>query len=117
MKNSKKAILLIILCVVIAVVPLLMIKNSDFGGADDRAKDVISELNPNYKPWFEPVVELPGGETRRGSIKTRGRFEPVVELPGGETESLLFALQAAIGSGVIGLGFGYLIGRKKYKKS
>lgn len=95
MKNSKKVILILILCVIIAVVPLLMIKDSEFGGADDQAEDIISELNPDYEPWFDPIIELPGGET----------------------ESLLFALQAAIGAGVIGLGFGYFIGRKKYKQA
>ncbi len=31
----------------------------------------------------------------------------------GEIESLLFALQAAIGAGVIGFGLGYLKGKKK----
>lgn len=95
MKNSKKVILILILCVIIAVVPLMMIKDSEFGGADDQAEDIISELNPDYEPWFDPIIELPGGET----------------------ESLLFALQAAIGAGVIGLGFGYFIGRKKYKQA
>lgn len=95
MKNSTKAILLLVLCVLIALVPLLMIKDSDFGGADDQAEDVIAELNPDYEPWFDPIIELPGGET----------------------ESLLFALQAAIGAGVIGLGFGYLLARKKYRQS
>lgn len=95
MKNSKKVILILILCVIIAVVPLLMIKDSEFGGADGQAEEVIAELNPDYEPWFDPIIELPGGET----------------------ESLLFALQAAIGAGVIGLGFGYFIGRKKYKQA
>lgn len=95
MKNSKKVILILILCVIIAVVPLMMIKDSEFGGADDQAEDIISELNPDYEPWFDPIIELPGGET----------------------ESLLFALQAAIGAGVIGLGFGYFIGRKKFKQA
>lgn len=95
MKNSKKVILILILCVIIAVVPLLMIKDSEFGGADGQAEEVIAELNPDYEPWFDPIIELPGGET----------------------ESLLFALQAAIGAGVIGLGFGYFIGRKKFKQA
>ena len=38
------------------------------------------------------------------------------EETGGETESLLFCLQAALGSGVLCFGFGYLAARKKYKK-
>ena len=95
MKNSKKVILLLLLCIIIAVVPLMMIKDSEFGGADGQAEEVIAEINPDYEPWFDPIIELPGGET----------------------ESLLFALQAAIGAGVIGLGFGYFIGRKKFKQA
>ena len=91
MKKSTKIILLLLACVVIAIVPLMTIKDSEFGGADGAAEDVIAELNPDYEPWFESIIELPGGET----------------------ESLLFALQAALGAGVIGLGFGYYIGRKK----
>ena len=42
--------------------------------------------------------------------------ESILEPPGGETESLLFCLQAALGSGVLCFGFGYLAARKKYKK-
>lgn len=91
MKKANKIILLILLCVVIAVFPLLIIKDSEFGGADGQAEEVIMEIDENYEPWFESIIELPGGET----------------------ESLLFALQAAFGAGIIGLGFGYFIGRKK----
>ena len=94
MSTSKKVIILLLLCVVIAVVPLVMIKDSEFGGADDAAEDIIAEVAPDYEPWFESIIELPGGET----------------------ESLLFALQAALGAGVIGYGFGYLVSRKKYSK-
>lgn len=95
MKNQGKiVIILLLLCVVIAVFPLLIINDSEFGGADGQAEEVISEINPDYEPWAESLIELPGGET----------------------ESLLFALQAAIGAGVIGLGFGYFIARKKFSK-
>ncbi|MDK2833241.1 MAG: cobalt/nickel transport protein [Methanolobus sp.] len=65
---------------------------SEFSGADGAAEDVIAEINPDYEPWF-------------GGIG----FEP----PGGETESLLFALQAAIGSLIIGYTFGYYRGKNK----
>ncbi len=94
MKNSSKIILLLLACVVIAVFPLLTIKDSEFGGADGEAEGIIMEVNPDYEPWAESIIEPPGGET----------------------ESLLFALQAALGAGVIGLGFGYLLGRKKFMK-
>ncbi|WP_407354964.1 energy-coupling factor ABC transporter substrate-binding protein [Methanolobus sp. WCC5] len=64
--------------------------DSEFGGADGAAEDVIAEINPDYEPWF-------------GGIG----FEP----PGGETESLLFALQAAFGAVVIGYTIGYYKGK------
>ncbi len=64
--------------------------DSEFGGADGLAGDVIAEIDPSYEPWFEGVG-----------------FEP----PGGETESLLFALQAAFGSVIIGYTIGYYKGK------
>ena len=71
---------LLLLCVIIAVFPLMSIKDSEFGGADGAAA------------------------------------ESILEPPGGETESMLICLQAALGSGVLFFGFGYLVARKKYKK-
>lgn len=89
-KTIKTIIALLCLCVVIAVVPLLTIHDSEFGGADGQAEDVIMEIDADYEPWFESLIELPGGET----------------------ESLLFCLQAAIGGMIFGGGFGCFIGRK-----
>lgn len=93
-KNAKLVIILLVLIVVIAVAPLLLIKDSEFGGADGKAEEVVSAINPDYEPWAESWIEPPGGET----------------------ESLLFSLQAAIGSGIVCFGFGYLVARKKYQK-
>lgn len=94
MKNKGvTAILLLLLCVIIAIVPLAVIRNSEFSGTDGAAEEVISEIDPDYVPWAERVIEPPGGET----------------------ESLLFCLQAAIGALIIGYGFGYLRARKKYE--
>lgn len=93
-KTIISIVLLLLLCVVIIIFPLMSIKDSEFGGADDKAGDVVAEINPTYEPWFESIIELPGGET----------------------ESMLFALQAALGAGVIGYGFGYYVSRRKYSK-
>lgn len=93
-KRIRTIIVLLALCAIIAVLPLLFIHNSEFGGADSRAEEVISEINPGYKPWAENLFELPGSET----------------------EGLLFALQAALGAGIIGFGFGYLKGRASRDK-
>lgn len=94
---SKKTLIvvaLLILCAVIVVFPLMTIKDSEFGGADGAAKDAISVVDPDYVPWADSILAPPGSET----------------------ESLLFCLQAALGAGVLGFGFGYLVARKKYTK-
>ena len=60
MKLWKKNLILLLLVVLISVIPLLIVKNAEFGGADGEAETVISEVNPEYEPWasslFEPVV-------------------------------------------------------------
>ena len=66
--------------------PLAIKSGSEFGGADGIAMDIVTEIDENYEPNFEPL------------------FEPA----SGEIESLLFALQAALGAGVIGFGLGRL---------
>lgn len=77
------------LVIALAVVPLMTLKHAEFGGADGQAEKAITELQPSYEPWFAPF------------------WEP----PGGEVESLLFALQAALGAGVLGYGLGFLRGK------
>lgn len=79
--------LLLGIVVLLAVVPLLLHPESEFGGADGQAEAVIAAINPDVEPWFAPLIEPPGGET----------------------ESLLFALQAAVGAGFIG----YFLGIKR----
>ena len=86
-------LILLLLCAVILVFPLMSIRDSEFGGADGAAEEAIAQIDPDYEPWAESLIELPGGET----------------------ESLLFCLQAALGALVIGFGFGYLVARKKYR--
>lgn len=71
-----------------------MQKDSEFGGADGEAQEAIGAIAPEYEPWFNAI------------------WEP----PGGETESLLFALQAAIGAITIGYVIGYGRARKKYSR-
>ena len=94
--EKKKVItilILVALCAVILVFPLMTIKDSEFGGADGAAEEAIAAVDPDYEPWAESLIALPGGET----------------------ETLLFCLQAALGAVVIGFGFGYLVARKKYR--
>jgi len=86
-----KNLMLALLVVLIAVIPLFIAKDAEFGGADGQAEEIISQLDSNYQPWFKPL------------------WEP----PSGEIESLLFALQAAAGAGFIG----YYIGQARVRKN
>ena len=90
----KKNFILIILVVVLAVFPLIFVADGEFGGSDDQAEQLITDIDSNYKPWFESL------------------WEP----PSSEVESLLFSLQAAIGAGIVCGYIGYLMGKKKGKK-
>lgn len=84
-------ILLIILVVVLALIPMVFLKNAEFGGADGQAEFAITEISPDYVPWFAPL------------------WEP----PSGEIESLFFSSQAAIGAGIIGYFLGLWKGKKE----
>ena len=90
MKVWQKNLILILLVVLIAAVPLWLLPNAEFGGADGQAEEAITELNPDYEPWFEPILEPASGEV----------------------ESMLFAVQAAVGSGVVC----FILGRITAKK-
>jgi len=87
-------LVLLVSVVILAVAPLFILKNAEFSGADDKAEKLISELNSGYQPWLHPF------------------WEP----PSGEIESLLFALQAALGAGFIGYYIGYKRGTGKAAK-
>lgn len=89
-KTRNKNILLLILTVILIITPLILNATAEYGGADGEAESLISEINPNYKPWFNSL------------------YEP----PSGEIESLLFSTQAAIGAGIIGYFLGYKKGKK-----
>lgn len=92
----EKNIILAVLVVILAIFPLVTAKeNAEFGGADGQAEELITEIKSDYEPWFESF------------------WEP----PSGEIESLLFALQAAIGSGIVCGYIGYLMGKNKRKEN
>ncbi|NLI92659.1 MAG: energy-coupling factor ABC transporter substrate-binding protein [Peptococcaceae bacterium] len=87
----KYNILLIALVIALAGIPVFVVKDAEFAGADAKAEAAITEINPDYQPWFSSI------------------WEP----PSGEIESLLFALQAALGAGFIGYYLGFVRGRSK----
>ena len=96
MKRKGKRILILVLAAAVAAVAALplFLNNLDFTGADDAARQSVAAVDPGYEPWAKPVIEFTGGNT----------------------ETLIFCLQAGIGAGALGLGFGYLILRKKNQK-
>lgn len=83
-----------LLVIALVVGPLLFVKG-EFGGADGHAEEAITQIDKNYKPWFSPLIEPASGEI----------------------ESLLFALQAALGSAVIFYYIGYSQGRRRAQES
>lgn len=90
MSLGTKNLLLLLLVVALTVFPLYARQGAEFGGADDQVEKVVSTIKPDYTPWCKPL------------------WKP----PSGEIESLLFAVQAAAGSGFVFYYLGYLKGRK-----
>lgn len=97
--SSKKWVNWVLLAAVIAIFLLSLIignkmaSSSDeaFGGTDDAATEAAEEAGS--EPWFQPLFE-----------------------PAGEVESGLFAIQAAIGSGIIFFCLGRMTGRRAAAK-
>ncbi len=82
--------LLVLAVVLLSALPLLLV-DSEFAGTDDQGTEAITAIRPGYEPWFNPVLE-PASDG---------------------IESVLFAAQAAIGGGVVGLVIGIYRGRSQ----
>ncbi|CAH0342490.1 energy-coupling factor ABC transporter substrate-binding protein [Rhizobium sp. CECT 9324] len=89
----KRNLWMLFAVIALAILPLVIHHGGDaeFGGADGEAEAAITEIQPDYQPWAAPL------------------WEP----PSGEIESLLFALQAALGAGLVGFYFGRRTSPKK----
>lgn len=87
---KKNNLILIILFLILAFSPLFLLQKAKFIGSDDQAKKAITAVAPGYKPWAHYI------------------WKP----QSSEVESFLFALQAGIGSFIIG----YIIGLGRGKK-
>ncbi|MGL9727994.1 energy-coupling factor ABC transporter substrate-binding protein [Enterococcus sp. DIV0756] len=93
-KNKSKMSLNIILLLAVAALmvgALLINQNGEYGGSDGEAETVITEINPDYEPWFDSLLEPKSGEI----------------------ESLLFTLQGSLGVGIITYILGYYKGKNK----
>ncbi len=95
---KRQTLLILLALVLLGVLPLLICRNKggeeSFSGADAQAEKAISETRPDYEPWF------------------RSLWTP----PSKEVESLLFALQAAVGAGVLGYYLGLIRGRAEGRR-
>lgn len=101
--KRRQNVLLLVAAVLLAVLPLWLIPRPDpgpdgkpagiFTGADNQARVLIGRIAPDYRPWFDPVLQ-PASE---------------------EIASLLFALQAALGAGFIGYYIGVSATRAKFQ--
>ena len=100
MSGRLKTGLFLTAIVLLTIIPLLTIKAAKTGadgertaiftGSDSQAEGVIHRIAPDYQPWFKSLIKPPSVEI----------------------ESLLFALQAALGAGVIGYYVGYVRGKR-----
>lgn len=89
--TAVKNTILGLLAVSLVVLALVLNRGSDFKGTDSIAEEIVSEMRPGYTQWLQSL------------------WKP----PGGEVESLIFALQAALGSGFIGYYIGFKRGKSK----
>lgn len=84
--SPRTSVVLLVLAAVLCAAPLILPIKGDFVGTDDAASEAIEASHPGYERWTKPF------------------WEP----PSKEIESLLFALQAAFGAGIVG----YALGRR-----
>ncbi|QEL18239.1 energy-coupling factor ABC transporter substrate-binding protein [Limnoglobus roseus] len=85
--------LLVLAVIGLICVPLALHEKGDetqtFTGTDDQAQQAIKDVNPDYSRWAEPL------------------WTP----PSSEVASLLFAVQASLGTLVLGYVLGFYRGR------
>ncbi|MCS7259868.1 MAG: energy-coupling factor ABC transporter substrate-binding protein [Anaerolineae bacterium] len=96
-QNAPVALYLLsaVVVVVLIVLPFVVASEAEFAGADEAGSEAVVSIAPDYDPtWIQSI------------------WEP----PSGETESMLFALQAAVGGILIGYFFGYKRGQGRTVK-
>ena len=95
MRRHLVTALLVLAVIALFALPLLIDGGSGYAGTDSQATELIQSSDPGYQPWFSSL------------------FAPSSK----EVESGLFALQAALGGGVLGYALGRLRGRRNAEKA
>ena len=96
---KKSVFIAVIAVLLIALIPLFLLKDAEFGGSDDAGSAVVEEVDSSYQPWAVPLAE-----------RLLGR-----ELPG-EIETLFFCLQTGIGVGIMAFIMVRFVERRKWMK-
>ncbi len=84
MDDKLKYALALLAIILLFALPFIVNPNAKYGGADDAGSKAVQAQAPGYVRWVLPLWTPPP-----------------------ETESMLFALQAALGALVIGYFIGY----------
>jgi cobalt/nickel transport protein len=91
-------LLLLAAVIAVALIPLLLPVTREgrepFTGVDSQAETLITTLHPEYKRWVTPW------------------WEP----PSAEIESLLWAVEAGLGSGLLGYYIGFKRGQAQSRR-
>ncbi|MHB8958194.1 MAG: energy-coupling factor ABC transporter substrate-binding protein [Candidatus Limnocylindrales bacterium] len=82
---------LLVLALALLVVPLALVGAGAVHGTDDQAKAAVTQIQPGYQPWFQPL------------------WKPASV----DVENALFTLQAAAGAAVVGYVLGFRRGRRR----
>jgi cobalt/nickel transport protein len=86
--------LLVVGVIILSLGPLLVLQGREFSATDGNNSTAIQEIQPGYKPWFEPVIKDSGPEV----------------------QTFLFAAQAGIGAGITGYILGLYKGRSEKRE-
>jgi cobalt/nickel transport protein len=87
---KKWTIIILAAVIVLAIVPLLVAGGAEFGGADSGGQTAITEIDPDYTPWFDVIWNQ--------SVTTN---------------YVMFGLQGLVGAGLLFSALGYLVGRSR----
>ena len=94
MPSRRGSVALVLLALGILVGAFVVAGNGAFAGTDGVAVQAVQESSPGYQPWFS-MSWMPQST---------------------ELQSGLFALQAALGAGVVGFVLGTLRERRRHRR-